>query len=298
MTTASPSLPELQRWMRWVITDPRGPYRALAEPHTLAVRSDGTLAQLENWEDSPRVIEPLPRYLDQIASTEAVAREGRLSVYSDAYFIRLLGCLESDFAAVLLATGPAAFRQLAADYLLRHPSSSPHVGDLGQAFAAFVRTHELSKNLPYLPDLAALEWNVLRSIYSERLPALDVQTLAAIPESAWAGARLIVDPTVRLLGTAWAVDRLWEDKFDANAKPHKPRRQRRWLVIFRNEEWAQVRSIDGPQWFALERLQEGKTLGQVCQDLTDVFKEQSGDLPAMQWFGEWVRDGLVKKVEI
>lgn len=288
-TPTSPSLPELQRWMRWLITDPRGPYRALSDPHALDHRPDGTCAQFENWAGSFRSVEPLPRQFDAIADVRPLAREARVSIYADAYFIRLLESLGADFAAVRRAAGETAFRQLVADYLLRHPSTSPHVGDLGSLLPTFLRTHALAQTHPYLPDLAKLEWNVLRSIYSRRLPPLEVSRLRDIAEDAWPKAKLLLDPTVRLISTEWTVDRLRAQKGSAH-------RHRRWLIIYRDDVWVEVKSIDGPQWFALERLQENKTLEQVCQDLSDVFQQETEQLPIMEWFGGWIRDGIVKEI--
>src|SRR5579864_9297536 len=84
---ARPSLAELQRWMRWIITEPRGIQEALSNPWTL----DPALAG--------RYKEP-ERQLEVIEEAAPLSRHDRLDVYANAYFYRLLESLASDYKAV------------------------------------------------------------------------------------------------------------------------------------------------------------------------------------------------------
>src|SRR4051812_7986124 len=91
-----PSLAELQAWMRWVITDPRGAERALAgaEPGP-------------GFEVYPgRYQAPRPD------CRQAVLCGRGLDVYAEAYFARLAESLGQDFPAVKRVLGDEAFAQL------------------------------------------------------------------------------------------------------------------------------------------------------------------------------------------
>ena len=271
--------------MRWVITDPRGPRAAL------------DVAPLpEEWKNHSRLAEPLPRHLDALAGE---IRVDRLGVYADAYFIRLADSLASDFKAVARALGTPDFRRLAADYLLAHPSDSAHIGDIGTRLPSFLETHAFSKSFPFLPDLAWLEWTAIRSLYKTRLPAPGIAAWSQVAEDAWPAARFVLDPTVHLLTTAWPVDQLWEERGHAEgeslAQLTDPARRR--LVIYRDDAWIQIVSMDAAPFFALERIREGATLDQVCTALAEAFPDEADSLPIMQWFGEWVQRGIVKDVQ-
>lgn len=307
MINDTPSLVELQRWMRWIFTNPQGPYKALSRAPSEDVRPDPAILYDGLVEDLSfpnggvscgRFQEPLPRLFGMIHEPGSDPLQ-RLSIYADAYFARLLESLASDFKTLHDVLGSQHFQRLAADYLLAHPSSSPQIGDLGQALPRFLENHPLTTSYPYITDLARLEWNVLRSLYSERLPAMDASILSSVPEPAWSRAKIVLDPTVRLLGTEWAVDLLWEDRFLPGPAGRKTllRKRRRWLVLYRDDRWVQVRSVDGQQWFVLERFQEGATLERVCRDLAELFPEAE-ELPVQRWFGEWVRLGILKGVHL
>ena len=286
-TLSSPPLADLQQWLRWIITHPRGVSHALV----------GTELPVPLREQ--RFTEPQPRRLEKITYAPPFSRERRLGVYSNAYFSRLLESLESDFPATRRVLGQDLFRRLAADYLIKHPSSSPHVGDLGAALPQFVRSHPLAIEWPFLPELFDLEWAILNSIWSDRLPPLDSSHLQSVPEHDWPAARLVLDPTVHLLATVWPVDRLWERRMRPETKISRRLLQKspRWLLLYRDDHWVQLKVIKEPQCFLLQKLWEGHMLGTACDRLAQQFAAQEPSWPVMQWFAQWVQWGVIKKIE-
>src|SRR5258708_1926287 len=158
---SKPSLAEIQRWMRWVITEPRGIQAALNSPWTL----DASLAG--------RYKEP-KRQLEIIEEAAPLSTHDRLDVYANAYFYRLLESLAADYTAVQRVIGEEKFHDLAAHYLMRYPSHSPNIGDLGEAFPRFIKGYPPLAQFPFLHQLAALERAVMECLFTHHLPSLDV----------------------------------------------------------------------------------------------------------------------------
>lgn len=300
------NLAELQQWMRWVITHPAGPKKALQTPPSPRKPADPAMplevlndvpANAFDVDAAPRFYEPQPRRWADVKGPSTRERLTRLSVYADAYFIRIMESLAADFPTLYGVLGPQLFPRLTADYLMRYPSSTANVNDIGHALARFLETHPFSAEFPYLADTAQLEWNVLRSLFAERLPAFDPSSLAHVPAEAWDTVTLVLDPTVRLLGTEWAVDLLWKDRFlpEPDGRRMLLRKNRRWLVLYRNDAWIQVLSVEGAEWFALERCQEGAPLGQLCHDLEELLPDAQ-PLPISEWMERWIRLGLLKGI--
>lgn len=269
---APPKLAELQDWLRAVWTEPRGIDAALdREPN------------LSGW----------------IAQAPPIPVRTRLAVYSDAYFLRLLDCLSSDFSAVSRALGEQRFRELVAGYLQAHPSTSPNVSDLGAAFPAFLKDHPFQRELPFLADLARLDRAVFESLYSTRLGPFDPETINNAPAEAWSNARLILDPTVRLLDLGWPVEPFWRRQECAHDKraPVPRRPQRQCLLVFRDDEWVRVEPLSAAAWTVLVELQCGKSLEQACAAAQAArLRVRPAQLSA--WFARWTASGVVKRVEL
>ncbi len=118
-----PTLSELQVWMKWAITDPRGVEGALGE----LIFTDPVLQE--------RFREPSPRCLDALESG-AVPVERRLDVYAEGFFLRIRDVILSDFPelAVLLAED---FDEFVADYLKVFPSRSFNISEVSRDLSAF-----------------------------------------------------------------------------------------------------------------------------------------------------------------
>jgi len=159
----APKLSQLQHWMRWVLMDPRGVAKALEDP-------------------GPN--EPSPSCPESVADAPPLGREERLSIYAEAYFIRLSSALAKDFEAVRNVLGEDAFRKLVADYLMTCPSRYSSVAEIGRHLDGFLMNHPFSNDLPFLPDLARLEWLMIEAFYGDRASA-------------------------KLMDSEWPVDKIW-----------------------------------------------------------------------------------------
>lgn len=258
--TKSPSLPELQRWMREVLTHRRGVARALAQ-------KEG------------------PRYLHVIGQTPELNRAERLSIYGEGYFLRLVDCLGANYETVKNVLGADLFDTLCRDYLARYPSRYKYIDGVGAELPAFIKRHAAAKGRPYLTELAALEWAVHEALYADDVPPLKPEKLAGLPPEQWAHARLAIDPSVRLLQLNWPLDELWR-----NGKWRKRREKVLLLVYRRDDKLVRIPRLTPVQFRLLESLQAGYTLEKSLRKLPK-------QTPVKQWFNDWAARGVIRGLE-
>jgi hypothetical protein len=280
-----PSLADLQHWMRWIITEPRGIRAALTSswPH------DPALAE--------RYKEP-ERQLDVIEEAAPLSRHDRLDVYANAYFYRLLDSLTTDFKTVHRIVGEEKFHDLVAHFLMHYPSHSPNIGDLGEAFPEFIKGYPLSEQFPFLHDLAALERAIMECLYTHHLPALDASSIQTKSEDEWAKARFVLDPSLRLMNVQWPVDSLWKrrEHLEPLLLPGARDLAPRYLLLYRDDNWVRVSVVDVQPWTALHMLRSGMPLEAVCDALSKQGSPHSEALPVMEWFSSWVAAGIVRQI--
>jgi hypothetical protein len=271
--------------MRWVVTEPRGIHEALSSPWTL----DPALAN--------RYKEPT-RQLDVIEEAAPLSTYDRLDVYANAYFYRLLESLAADYKTVHRVLGEEKFHDLVAHYLMRYPSHSPNIGDLGEAFPEFIKGYPLSEQFPFLHELATLERAIMECLFTHHLPALDVSSFQTKSEEEWAAARFVLDPAVRLMSVQWPVDTLWKSREQPEPLelPGAPDPAPRHLLLYRDDNWVGVSAVDVRPWTALHMLRSGMPLGAVCEALSKQSSGHSETIPAMEWFSSWVATGLVRNI--
>jgi hypothetical protein len=219
--------------------------------------------------------------------------EERLSVYAGGYYARIRQSLGEVYGAVRHILGSKVFGETSDAYAQSQPSHEYNITQAGRLFPEFLSRAPISQRLPFLPDLARLEWTVCESFHAFDQSPVDPQRFAALSMEAWGKARLILQPSVRLASSAWPILDLWQ----ARTQPREAinvdlvnRPQR--VLIFRKGVEVFCRLIDEPQRELLRRLQSGEPLGAAC---AAAFMDDPSTIST--WFSSWTSDGLFQGIE-
>lgn len=135
----------------------------------------------------------------------------RLAVYRNNVTHSLVDALADTFPVVQQLVGTEFFRAMAAAFVRRHPPRSRILAHYGGGFAAFVADFEPAAGLPYLPDVACLEFARLRALHAADVPPIGGAVLAqalADPE-ALAGMKFQWHPSLAAIESPHAVVSLW-----------------------------------------------------------------------------------------
>jgi hypothetical protein len=146
---------------------------------------------------------------DEEHARRLVAGDG-LAIHRHHVVTTLTDVLADAFPVVRRLVDARFFAYAADTYLRDHPPAGPCLFEYGATFPDFLATFPPCRALAYLPDVARLEWAIHAAFHAEDVPALEPESLVAVPEDA--AARLIVrmHPSVAYLRSPWAIDRIWE----------------------------------------------------------------------------------------
>jgi hypothetical protein len=144
-----------------------------------------------------------------IAGDEALAAR-RLAIYRANVAAAAARALGAAYPVVRQVVGEEFFDALAAAYLAAHPSTSGDLHELGAAFAGFVAEFPHTRALPYLPDLARLEWAAHRAYGAADPAPVDPRALAAIPPERQATLRFQLAHGTAVVESAYPVLRIWQ----------------------------------------------------------------------------------------
>ncbi len=92
--------------------------------------------------------------------------EQAMSVYRSDYYARLSEALGEHYESVWFVVGDEEFSALTRLYIDSYPSSVRDLGSYGKEFSEFLSTQEISREFPFLSDLAKFEsyfWSVFHS---------------------------------------------------------------------------------------------------------------------------------------
>ena len=144
-----------------------------------------------------------------IAGDAELARR-RLAVYRANIAANAVGALAAIYLIVRKLVGDEFFAGLAHAYCAAHPSASGDLNELGGHLADFLPAFAPARELPYLADVARMEWLVHKAHYAVDHASLDVGRLASIREGDYPRLELTLHPAVATLASAYPLFRIWE----------------------------------------------------------------------------------------
>jgi hypothetical protein len=135
----------------------------------------------------------------------------RFAVHRNTVVVSLVAALAATFPVVRELVGGEFFQAMAGEFVRATPPASPVLAEYGEAFPDFVAAFPPAAGLPYLADVARLEWLRLQAFHAADAPALaadSMGSLAGNPEAV-AGWRLRKHPATGLLRSPYAAFSLW-----------------------------------------------------------------------------------------
>ena len=237
---------------------PRAPWRGTALPSPLPPMSLDALAAGQQAFAAAllNTVAPLPSFAGEAVPQRFSLYRGNLS----ATWRRTLG---HAYPVVLALVGEDFFGGLARAYGGRYPSDSADLNQFGDRFADFLAAFPPVDELPYLPDMARLEWAVHLAHYAADAPGLAPEALAALHPDQLEARRFSLHPACALLASDWQVAALWRAHQDGEGQgmfPHDLRAASCALVC--RPRWkAQVLVVDAAAHAALLALRRGQTFG-------------------------------------
>ena len=141
---------------------------------------------------------------------DARAIDRRLAVYRGNLLGTVTHALAAAYPVIAKVVGVEFFDAMAREYGRQAPSVSGDLNQYGRQLAGFLADFAPVRELPYLPDLARLEWAVHRAHYGADVDALDVTRLAAVAPAQQANLQLKLNPLCACFEARFPLARIWE----------------------------------------------------------------------------------------
>src|SRR4051812_29625274 len=104
----------------------------------------------------------------------------RLNIYRNTYKMALTNALRLCYPAVHRLVGEEFFAAVAQDFIAASPPCSASLDEYGAAFPDFLARIPSAAALPYLADVARLDWAVHRALHAADADPLGQRDLAGL----------------------------------------------------------------------------------------------------------------------
>lgn len=239
--------------------------------------------------DARRVAAVLPLFSGPPARTEA-----RLAVYRGNVYGNLTKALAGAYPVTRKIVGDEFFDAMAREYAREHPSCSGDLNRYGERLAEFLAAFPHTADLPYLPDVARMEWLAHLAYYAADPAPFDLAVLSRVTVGEYPTLKFRLTPACALLESRWPLARIWTvhqddyaGEFDVDFGSGPDR-----ILVHRPRWRAEVLSLTAGDFRFLYSLSQGETLGTALEaGAGDPGFDPSAALA--RWIGLGVVAGLV-----
>ncbi|MEZ5583459.1 MAG: DNA-binding domain-containing protein [Candidatus Competibacteraceae bacterium] len=205
----------------------------------------------------------------------------RLQIYRNNTYSSLTESLQDTYPVVQRLVGEGFFRYAAHDYITEYPAASGDLHEFAKAFPDFLKRFEPAAQLPWLSDVARLEWLYEAVYYAAEHPPLDLNALAQIALERYGALKFVLAPASGLLASPFPVQRIWQVNqpdypdeptvnLDAGAD---------WLLVLRNPALdVEIQALCAGEFTLLQSLADGHRFATACE--LALAEQPALDIPA------------------
>ena len=214
---------------------------------------------------------------------------GFLSVHRNNIRLSLARALHTVYAGTSALVGPDFFDHCAQQFISIEPPRMPSLAGYGAGFGDFLEKFPACARLPYLPDVARLEWLASRAQLELWQSPLETESLGTHVSRDSQALRFGIQQSARYLTSQYPIDDIWRfaragGTGEAPVLDGMPI----YLEISRDPEGVVLRRLDAADFEFRRSLGEGASLGEAADAAFSA--DQLFDLAAS--LRSALRDGL------
>jgi len=201
-----------------------------------------------------------------VTSHSAEAPTRRFNVYRNNFYASLIDVLAGRYPVVQRLVGEEFFRAMAKVYVDQKPPRSAMILAYGGGFSDFLAEFPPVADVPYLPDIARLEWARHTAYHAADATPLGAEDFAGVPAEHVAALTLTLHPSLTVVSSRYPIVAIWQtNMFDDEVRPVSAEVGSEDAMIARPHLTVEVRKLPPGAAAFINALTDGQTLGGAAE---------------------------------
>lgn len=224
-----------------------------------------------------------------IQSNSRLSASKRITLYRDSIFGRLQKALAAIYPVCKRLVGDVFFRNMIHIYIQENVSHFADLNDYGKSLCQFIKNFEQVNCLPYLSDVAKLEWAWHRLFGVNDVVEFDFEKLRGCADDLQDNIIFMLPHRSSLLASPYPIHQIWNNnQLDSpNEEPiFLQSNQPFYFLVWRKAD-NHIDTLSQTEWQILTWIQEGLALQELIQKISVQFSS----LTVEQILPEWIQKG-------
>lgn len=209
--------------------------------------------------------------LEYIVEHKLSAKQA-LNVYRHSLLGNHLGAMQEIYCVCLRLVGEAFFTFAFERFFSESKHAHYDISQFGEDFPEFLRGFPPAQSIPYLGDVAQLEWSCHLAALGERYPSFDFQALSKVSEKDQALLCFDLPPNSTLLASNYPILAIWQNNQpDAQEKIISLKEGGDYLLIWRQGLDLTIERLGEMDWFCLNHFLHRRPLSNLFYSLSNRY---------------------------
>ncbi len=220
-------------------------------------------AVFEETSDGPA----LQAFSKLINDSAGLSAAGHLRIYRGAILGTLTRALGNIYPVCKRLLGDQFFDGMARIHARNTPSQSADLANYGGEFGDFIASFEPAATLPYLADVARLEWHWHRAFHAADEAAMDLAALNNVPLADTGRIAFRLPASARLLDSNFPVQKIWQvnqDDWQGDQDVNLDEGDAS-LIIWRKQYGMRIDELDSQESQLLGAIDNGALFNELSQ---------------------------------
>lgn len=207
-----------------------------------------------------------------IHTTTKLSPAQQIGIYQSSVIGAKQKTLREIYTTCNKLVGEDFFVAMINEYIAKTISTSPDLADYGENFSEFIIEFEPAKGLPYLSDVAKLEWAWHKLFNAPTTKELNFERLAECYTSSGENIIFHLPQSCTLITSYYPIHRIWEvnqDDYVGEQIIRLSEHEFYYFLIWRNDLKMRIDLLDAITWKILTSIQARKTLNEIANELIE-----------------------------
>ncbi|MCA9809713.1 MAG: putative DNA-binding domain-containing protein [Candidatus Dadabacteria bacterium] len=194
----------------------------------------------------------------------------RLQIYQNNVVGSLARAMQLTYPLIVILTGESFAENVMRSFVRENPPREACLARYGEGFDKYIESYEPARSLPYLADIARLEWAMNESFYARDDSALDPSDLQNVPGSELADITLSLRSSVRLMESRWPLPAIRAFCLQENRDESQTLDLDQGgckVMIYRPFLSAEIELLDPAEYDFLKDVKDGRPLGDILESV-------------------------------
>lgn len=216
---------------------------------------------------------PVPAFVE--AGHNETHRETRFNIYRNNYYVAVINVLKERFPVTERIVGEEFFKATAREFVQRSPPRGQSNLGYGRQFSKFLESFPPVSDLPYLSDVARLEWARFEAAIAPEQPSVTSEDFSAVDPAHAARVGFELHAAVSTLASRHPIYDIWRTNHeDEQVHALADARGGQSVLITRSASGIEVYPISTGAVDFIAALMSGLALGEALERVGDDLSHQ------------------------